>query len=237
MPTRDPSFIVRLPLLPILAFAVHKVMFPPNPPPTPNERLKFEVNKKTRDIIPSAASWLPQSIGVVSHVVSLCEVYVLLCKLLPSANYTPLSSLHIRLSATFGLGFLLACLGFGLRMVCYQKLGRHFTFELAVRKKHTLITDGPYAWMRHPAYAGALVHVAGMLLCQFGPGSWWYEGGLWQTIGGKLLSSVMFSLVATLVAWLGTRMQKEDVVLKEQFGAQWGRWAKKTPDMIIPYVY
>lgn len=144
---------------------------------------------------------------------------------------------NIRVTPTFILSWIICCSGSAIRVLCYHYLGKQFTFQLSVRKEHKLITGGPYAWVRHPAYGGAVLHIPGLLFCHFTPGSWWYECGLCYTFGGRSLLVVMTGLIVALVLLIAPRIKKEDMVLKEQFGVQWERWAKKTPYMVIPYVY
>lgn len=58
-------------------------------------------------------------------------------------------------------GTLLAAAGGLVRAACYRALGPCFTFELAIRAGHRLVTHGPYARVRHPGYAALLLAIAG----------------------------------------------------------------------------
>ena len=58
----------------------------------------------------------------------------------------------------------MTALGGYIRWACYRALGRLFTFEMSIRDNHELVTDGPYGWVRHPAYTGILLIVAGVVL-------------------------------------------------------------------------
>jgi protein-S-isoprenylcysteine O-methyltransferase Ste14 len=40
-------------------------------------------------------------------------------------------------------------------------LGKYFTFDVAVHNNHTLIQEGPYRYIRHPSYSGALLSLVG----------------------------------------------------------------------------
>ena len=168
-----------------------------------------------------------------------------MCKCFPQFKSEPLWDLlvpfdnttRIRITPFFLFSWVLCCSGSAIRVLCYHYLGRQFTFQLAVRKEHKLITGGPYAWVRHPAYGGAILHIPSIMLCYFLPGSWWYECGLYKTIGGMTILLVMSSLVIALTVLIAPRVKKEDMVLKEQFGSQWERWARDTPYLMIPYIY
>lgn len=136
------------------------------------------------------------------------------------------------------VGTLLVCSAAVLRRACYRHLGRQFTFELSLREDHKLVTTGPYAYVRHPAYTGALMYIAGNLLLVFvDTGSLWMQLGLnvpWlaRPIGGAIMA--MVGLAVTLFV---RRTWKEDEVLREAFAEEWVRWSKRTPYRLIPYIF
>ena len=48
----------------------------------------------------------------------------------------------------------------------FQHLGENVTPTAQIRKQHTLVTSGPYRWVRHPMYSSGLVLFASyFLLC------------------------------------------------------------------------
>jgi protein-S-isoprenylcysteine O-methyltransferase len=75
--------------------------------------------------------------------------------LLPQA-----SILHGRRLA-FWLGFAFMFAGIVLRLYSMAILGRFFTFDVAIHSTHTLVEKGPYRYVRHPSYSGALVTLLG----------------------------------------------------------------------------
>jgi len=81
-----------------------------------------------------------------------------------------------------GLGLLLA--GIALRGVAIRQLGSSYRF--GIRLPEVLHTDGVYAFMRHPAYAGTLMAHAGVVLVFFNPFSvaaftfLWVPAVLWR---------------------------------------------------------
>ena len=123
-------------------------------------------------------------------------------------------------------------------MLCYRWLGRYFTFELSLKEGHQLITDGPYAYVRHPSYAGITAVLAGMIFSGIGGGSWFLECGLWKSsvAWGTLGTgwAIFYVVVAVLLL---LRVPKEDQVMRNQFKGQWDEWAKRTPYRVIPFVY
>ena len=65
-------------------------------------------------------------------------------------------------SLGFVVGSMLTAAGGLLRLWCYQTLGRFFTWDLAVRKDHKLVTIGPYSIVRHPSYLGGTMMGVGL---------------------------------------------------------------------------
>lgn len=51
-----------------------------------------------------------------------------------------------------------------LKFWAIATLGTRWTFRVLVRRGAPLVTTGPYAWMRHPNYAGVIGELAGIAL-------------------------------------------------------------------------
>ena len=77
------------------------------------------------------------------------------------------------------------------------------------QRTHTLTTTGPYAYVRHPQYAGFILIMFGFLL-------------QWPT----LITLVMFPILVTMYVKLA---QREDGEVLEEFGEQYRRYAALTP--------
>jgi len=61
------------------------------------------------------------------------------------------------------------------------------------------------------------------------------ESGLWNTMLGRLLVVMYFSVFNILACFfLLARMSKEDTALRNRFGKQWDDWAKSVPYSIFP---
>ena len=50
-----------------------------------------------------------------------------------------------------------ALAGFGVRAWAFLELGEEFTWYLAVPQRQRMVATGPYRWVRHPGYLGALL--------------------------------------------------------------------------------
>ena len=63
------------------------------------------------------------------------------------------------------------------------------------------------------------------------------ESGLLNTMSGRLLVVIYFSVMFTIIIFTLARMSKEDIALRNQFGKKWDDWAKKVPYSIFPGIY
>ena len=64
--------------------------------------------------------------------------------------------------AMYLVGALLFVLGVALRWWSIIHLGRFFTVNVAIAKDHRVVSDGPYRFVRHPSYTGALLAFLGL---------------------------------------------------------------------------
>ncbi|KAF9805089.1 hypothetical protein IEO21_09198 [Rhodonia placenta] len=144
---------------------------------------------------------------------------------------------QIHFSPAFYIGTALAVADGMVRYQCYCTMGRFFTFEIAMRNGHQLVTTGPYAYVRHPPYTGWLVAMVGPGICCASPGSWFRECRIYETAWGKFGAAlyVFFCLLSLIPAVV--RPPTEDRLLREQFGEEWDAWARRVPYRLIPYVY
>ncbi len=61
----------------------------------------------------------------------------------------------------FVTGVVLMLGGVAFRWYCIAILGPYFTFSVAIQRDQTLIEAGPYRYLRHPSYTGALISILG----------------------------------------------------------------------------
>lgn len=62
----------------------------------------------------------------------------------------------------FLAGIALMWAGSAFRYYAMRVLGRYFTFQVDVHSGQTVIEAGPYRYIRHPSYTGALITVLGL---------------------------------------------------------------------------
>ena len=89
-------------------------------------------------------------------------------------------------------------------------LDKNFSTTLRVRDNHTLVTVGPYRWVRHPMYSAILIMLIGMGLLSAN----WFIGGL---------STLSFIPVIMIL-----RTRKEEAMLVDKFGDAYRAYQQRT---------
>jgi protein-S-isoprenylcysteine O-methyltransferase len=105
----------------------------------------------------------------------------------------------------------------GLRWWAIRVLGRFFTVDVTLQKDHAVVTSGPYAYVRHPSYTGALLAFVA-LGASFG--SWW---------------SVPLLLLPIVPAF-AYRIFVEEAALTRGLGEPYRRYCERTW-RLIPWVW
>ncbi|EKM50778.1 uncharacterized protein PHACADRAFT_264260 [Phanerochaete carnosa HHB-10118-sp] len=236
--------LLKIPLLLLSTTLVVRAQTPPKvPPPTAEEREKYEGSDRKEWIGGKPVL----ALKTLYCVNLLCESAVILSEHSPSTLLAQLApyvvrdshqhSHDIRITPTWLAGCLLLGAGAALRLLCYRTLGKFFTWRLAIRRDHELVTSGPYAFVRHPGYLGNIMIAAGAILVHVSPGGWFHECVGWDSLWSKVFTVVWSTWSLYIPAMLVGRVGKEDEVLRKEFGEQWDRWAKRTPYRIFPYIY
>lgn len=80
------------------------------------------------------------------------------------AHNMPATKIHsARIVYAAGLGVF--AFGVALRWWSIIHLGRFFTVNVTVAADHRVVDSGPYRYIRHPSYTGALLAFLGLSLC------------------------------------------------------------------------
>ncbi len=107
----------------------------------------------------SADSSMARDQGSLNLIVILWWVGIavgfLFSTLLPQAAI----SWERRLLFALGISFML--LGVALRWYSAAILGKYFTFDVSIQSGQALVETGPYRYIRHPSYSGALLTLLG----------------------------------------------------------------------------
>jgi protein-S-isoprenylcysteine O-methyltransferase len=114
-------------------------------------------------------------------------------------------------------GFILFLSGLALRWYSIGYLGRYFTVNVSIATEHKLIDSGPYRYIRHPSYTGALLAFVGLGLCF----------GNWLTI---------FFLTVPIIAAFLWRIRIEERALTDALGEDYRSYIQRTK-RLIPRVY
>ena len=124
-----------------------------------------------------------------------------------------LSSVNIIL---MGVGVGMILLGVVIRSMAIGTLKKNFSNRLRIREGHTLVTNGIYHWIRHPAYLGLIVTILGIPV---------------------LLSSLLgFLVMLLIVPLLLHRIKLEEAMLIGQFGDEYENYKRQTKKL-IPFLY
>ena len=97
------------------------------------------------------------------------------------------------------------------------------------------MTDGPYAYIRHPMYTAIILAFFGMSACELSAGSWWSEEHVFDSFLGKCIG-LLGACAALQIVWVVSRAPARDRMLRGTCGREWDDWARKVPYRCIPYI-
>jgi protein-S-isoprenylcysteine O-methyltransferase len=117
----------------------------------------------------------------------------------------------------YWIGFVLFVFGLLLRWYSIVYLGRYFTVDVAIAADHKLIDSGPYRFIRHPAYSGAVIAFLGLAL--------------------TLRHSISLVLIVVpITAVFLYRIYIEEAALRSALGPAYAAYVNRTK-RLIPFVY
>jgi protein-S-isoprenylcysteine O-methyltransferase Ste14 len=105
-------------------------------------------------------------------------------------------------------GIALGALAAGLLVWTLRTLGTNITDTVVTRREHTLVTGGPYRWIRHPFYVSALLAVVANSLAA--------------------ANGFFFATGVAVFIMLALRSHIEEAKLIERFGDDYRDYAKRT---------
>ena len=77
------------------------------------------------------------------------------------SSLLPQGAMSWKRSSIFLFGICFMLMGVALRWYSAAVLGKYFTFDIAIQSGQPLIEVGPYRYVRHPSYSGALLSLLG----------------------------------------------------------------------------
>lgn len=153
--------------------------------------------------------------GSLSLIVALWWIGIafgFLCSLL-----LPQAAISWKRIPLFFVGICLMLLGIALRWYSASVLGKYFTFDVAIQNSQILVEVGPYRYIRHPSYSGALLTLLGFGLAL---GNW---AGLTAA-----LSSLGFAYAY--------RIPIEEAALASALGESYKQYKKRTW-RLVPFLF
>lgn len=139
---------------------------------------------------------------------------ILLCLRLPFA--VPAANIASTANLVSWSGIVLIYAGLAFRLYTVVVLGRYFTPSVAVIAEQPVVENGPYRFIRHPAYTGLLI----------------------MFLGFGLSSANWLSLLAIMGCGslgLSYRIYVEERVLQEHLGQRYREYMRHTK-RLIPFV-
>ncbi|KAG0374988.1 hypothetical protein BGX24_009686, partial [Mortierella sp. AD032] len=131
----------------------------------------------------------------------------------------------------------LCLLGYVLRKWSFVTLDRFFTYQLTIRTGHKLVQSGPYTYLRHPSYTGAILNGISFNILIFHQGLW----NVFTIVASRAVSLVfqtkftfpssvmgfqteywaMFVYILMMIYGIAFRVKNEEAMLKGHFGREW----------------
>ena len=106
------------------------------------------------------------------------------------------------------LGIGLVIIAGSLLFWTLRHLGKNLTDTVVTRKEHSLVTGGPYRWVRHPFYSSV---ITAMLANSLAAANWFL-----------FLAGVLFSILIVI------RTRKEEENLLGRFGEEYRKYMQQT---------
>jgi len=185
-------FRITLPVL-IIAFALHRGYYVKNHSKPEEATLK----KREAEGLASKMSGVFGLIGFISVIVFVIN-----------PDWLAFASLSFPIWLRW-TGIVLALAGFALLQWAQVTLGNSWSDTPRMIKEQTLITSGPYQFIRHPIYTAFVLILGSTLLISAN----WFIGLAW--LGMTLLE-------------VASRISFEESLMLEYFGDQYREYMKKT---------
>ena len=129
----------------------------------------------------------------------------------------PQAAISWKRTSLFFVGICLMLLGIALRWYSAAVLGRYFTFDVAIQSGQVLVEAGPYRYIRHPSYSGALLTLLGFGLAL----------GNWAGLAAAL------SCMGFAYAY---RIPVEEAALTSALGEGYKQYMRRTWSL-VPFVF
>jgi protein-S-isoprenylcysteine O-methyltransferase Ste14 len=129
----------------------------------------------------------------------------------------PQASITLQRASLFFVGITLMLAGLAFRFYAMQVLGRFFTYNIAVQAGQTVVEAGPYRYIRHPSYTGALITLVGLGLTL---GNW----------------ASLLTIIACMGIAYAYRITVEEAALVAVLGEPYKQYMRRT-QRLVPFVF
>ncbi len=129
----------------------------------------------------------------------------------------PQTAIHWERAGVFWTGICVMLAGTAFRWYSARLLGKHFTFDVATQSDQALIEVGPYRYIRHPSYSGALVTLVGFGLAL---GNW----------------AALAAAVSCLGVAYAYRIPVEEAALASAMGESYTQYMRRTW-RLVPFLF
>ena len=112
-----------------------------------------------------------------------------------------------------GIGVGIVAVRIWLKWWAMFTLGEYWSVQIEVRESHKLVKEGPYRYLRHPAYLSNLM----------------------EYLGVSLIANAYYTLIGVLVIYLPLnliRLYLEEKELIRKFGEEYEDYRKKVPALL-----
>lgn len=106
------------------------------------------------------------------------------------------------------IGVVVGLVTIALFLWIHRTLGENWSTSVETKEQHTLVTNGPYRWVRHPMYTTMFVWTLAFFLVSAN----WFVGITWLAL----------SILAA------SRAGEEEAALIEKFGAEYRAYMQRT---------
>ncbi|ABP95172.1 Isoprenylcysteine carboxyl methyltransferase [Metallosphaera sedula] len=113
------------------------------------------------------------------------------------------------------LGVILALVGIGFRLWAILTLGKFFSPVVTLLENHRVVDSGPYAYVRHPAYGGAIIILTGV------------------AIASRSIFAIVLSITASLLVY-SRRAKLEEKLLTQELGEEYISYMNRVKKRFIP---
>jgi protein-S-isoprenylcysteine O-methyltransferase Ste14 len=129
----------------------------------------------------------------------------------------PQAAISWKRTSLFFVGICFMLLGIALRWYSAGTSGKYFTFDVAIQTGQTLVEVGPYRYIRHPSYSGALLTLFGFGLAL----------GNWLGLAANLCC------MGVAYAY---RISVEEAVLASALGESYKQYMRRTW-RLVPFLF